>query len=41
MAEPIGGKAFEDLARKLIRVPRPEIDREAKKYRAKKKRKKK
>jgi hypothetical protein len=41
MAEPTGGKAFDDLAKKLIRVPRPEIDREAKKYRAKKRKRKK
>lgn len=41
MAEPTGGKAFDDLAKKLIRVPRPEVDREAKKYLAKKQRKKK
>jgi hypothetical protein len=29
--------AFEELARKLIQVPRKEIDREAKKYKAKRK----
>ena len=39
--EPIGGKPFDDLARKLIQVPRPEVDREAKKYKAKRRRRKK
>jgi hypothetical protein len=37
---PTGGKAFDDLARKLIRVPKSEVDREAKKRRAKLRRRK-
>jgi hypothetical protein len=38
--EPTGGKEFDSLARKLIRVPKAEVDRQAKKARAKKRRKK-
>jgi hypothetical protein len=39
--EPIGGKAFDDLARKLIQVPKAEVDQESKKRRAKLRRQKK
>jgi hypothetical protein len=38
--ESVGGKAFDDLARKLIQVPRPELGQEVKKYRAKRRRQK-
>jgi len=35
-----GGKAFDELARKLVRVPKKELDRQVKRYQAKKKPKK-
>jgi hypothetical protein len=38
--KPTGGKPFDDLMRKLIQVPKKELDREEKRY-AKKKAKRK
>lgn len=37
--KPIDGKAFDDLARKLVQVPKKELDRQAKRE-AKRKQKK-
>ena len=37
--QPSGGKAFDELARKLVQVPKKELDRQVKRYQAKKKRK--
>ena len=39
--KPTGGKAFDDLIGKLIQVPRKELERQVKRYRAKKKKRKK
>lgn len=36
-----GGKAFDELARKLVQVPKKELAREARRYKAKKRRRKK
>jgi hypothetical protein len=39
--EPTGGKAFDDLLGKLVKVPRKELDAQLKRYRAKRKKRKK
>lgn len=36
-----GGKAMDDLARKLMRVPKAELDREVRRYKARKRKPKK
>jgi hypothetical protein len=36
-----GGKAMDELASKLVRVPKKELDRQVRRYRAAKKRRKK
>jgi DnaJ-class molecular chaperone len=39
--KPTGGKAFDALASALVRVPKAEVDQAAKRYRAKRRKKKK
>ncbi len=38
--QPTAGKEFDELARKLLQVPKPELDREQKKYLRRRTRKK-
>jgi len=41
VAKPTAGKAFDELAAKLAQVPKAELDRRVRQWKAKKKRKKK
>lgn len=41
MSKPTGGKAFDELARKLVQVPKKELDRRVRQWKAKKAAKKK
>jgi hypothetical protein len=37
---PLGGKEFDALARKLVQVPKKELDREVRRYRKQKRKRK-
>jgi hypothetical protein len=39
--KPTGGKAFDDLASKLVQVPKAELDAQVRRWKARKKKKKK